>query len=151
MSPGMSFQLVSSIWEEWRTFTTFVLFCHVHKLFVCNFLKLLVILFFLSLVSFQYFNVCQNRKFDLKVGQGSCAMFLISVSVCVLFHEWIPLPVFHASVCLGSHILAARWRHQSRIWNCSKSQALGQFVICYITYPASKVSLESTPCFMLWL
>lgn len=110
--------------------------------YVLNFFVILNIFF-----SIQYLEARQSSEFDLKWGQGSCAVFLLSVWVCVLFHEWIPLPVFHASLCSGSRILEARWRHQSRIWNCSKYQALGRFVICYITYPANKVSLESAACF----
>lgn len=70
-------------------------------------------------------------------GFGLCLVSWVNPAACVL----------HASVCLGSNILAAQWRHQSGIWNCSKYQALGRFVICYITYPANKVSLESAACF----
>lgn len=81
-------------------------------------------------------NACQSSEFDLKRGQGSCApCFLFRFFffwVCVSFHEPIPLPVFHASPCWGSRILAARWRHQSVIWTCSKFRALGRF--CHLLH-----------------
>lgn len=133
-NPGLSFQLVSSIWEEWRTFTSCMMFCHVYKLFVCHLLNIVVSLCIFFLFCLLYSNVCQSIEFDLKGSLGLRAPFRISFWVCILFHKSIPLPAFHASVCLGSRFLAVWWRHQSRIWNCSKSQALGRFVICYITY-----------------
>lgn len=97
-SPGILFQLVSSIWEEWRKITTSAMFCHVHKLFACYALNIWVFLN-IFLVSFQHLNACQSREFDLKGGLGSCAVFLVSFRGWVLLREWIPLPVFHGSMC----------------------------------------------------
>lgn len=117
-------------------------------LFVCYVLNILVLLNIVSCFSPEL--KCTPKKwiwFKERLRTVHVPCFSFRFGVCISFHEWILLPVFHASMCLGSHILAARWRHQSRVWNCSKSQALGWFVICYITYPANKVSLESAACF----
>lgn len=35
----------------------------------------------------------QSSEVDLRGGRGSCALSLIPVWVCVLFHERVPLPV----------------------------------------------------------
>lgn len=110
---------------------------HVHKLLCSKLFSHLKYFLFLSSAWIR----CQSSEYDLKELGALVLCFLFRVWVCISFHESIPLPVFHAPLCSGSSILEARRRHQSRIWNRCKYQALGRFVICYITYPANKVSL----------
>lgn len=65
------------------------------------------------------------------LGLGLCFVSRVDPAACFVMHRCAQGVLFY-------------FQHnediKAKIWNCSRYQALGWFVICYIAYSANKVS-----------